>query len=56
MNIELSGTERQLLHEILSQEMTELRGQVYHAEAPRFKDELKKRKDEVQLILDKLPS
>lgn len=56
MNIELSGREKEILKEILQQELGELRRQVYHAEAPRFKDELKERQRDLQGLVAKIPS
>lgn len=54
MNIELSGREEQLLREILAEQLGTLRQQVYHAEAPRFKDQLKEREHALQDLIGKL--
>lgn len=55
MNIEISGSEGELLREILAEQMGTLRQQVYHAEAPQFKDELKQRRTRLQELINKLP-
>lgn len=54
MNIDLSGSESELLKEVLDHELGTLRQQVYHAEAPRFKDELKERQRALEGLINKL--
>jgi hypothetical protein len=56
MNIELNGSEKELLRDILVDRLGTLRQQLYHAEAPGFKDELRKQRQELQGLIDKLPS
>jgi len=55
MNIELNGPEGELLRDVLLEQMSSLRQQVYHAEAPTFKDQLKERECLLQGLIAKLP-
>lgn len=54
MNLELSGREEEILRDILSHELGELRQQSYHAEAPKFKDQLKERETALKGLISKL--
>lgn len=56
MNIEISGPEKELLVDVLKGELGELRQQVYKAESPRFKDELKGQLRMLEGLISRLPS
>lgn len=54
MNVDLSSAESEVLADVLKQWLGEMREQIYHAEAPKFKNELKQRRGVVEGVLDKL--
>lgn len=56
MNISVSGDELELLRIVLQERLGDLRQQSYHAEAPKFKDELKEQERTLKSLMGKLPS
>ena len=55
-NISVTGDELELLRIVLQERMGDLRQQSYHAEAPKFKDELKEQERTLKSLMGKLPS
>jgi len=54
MNVDFSPTESEVLIDVVKHRLGEMREQVYHADAHKFKDELKQRKGVLEGVLDKL--
>jgi hypothetical protein len=54
MILELSDAERELVIEILTGRLEELRGEVYHAAVSSYKDELKAKEVVVKDLLSRL--
>ena len=54
MNVELSSAEREFLIDVLKDRLGTMREQVYHADEPRFKDELRASKGVLESVIKKL--
>jgi hypothetical protein len=54
MNVELTGPERDLLLEILSDDLGRLKGEIYRTEAFAYKEELKAREQTLVGIIGRL--
>jgi len=54
MNVNLEPRELDVLVGIVSERLSEMREQIYHAETPRFHDQLKEAKEQLSILLDKL--
>lgn len=54
MLLELSDAERELVIEILTGRLEEMRGEVYHATVSSYKDKLKEREAMIKELLDRL--
>jgi hypothetical protein len=54
MELKLNTTERDLLEGLLSASLGNLREEVYHAEEPHYKDELKAEEEELRALLAKV--
>jgi hypothetical protein len=56
MNIDISRTEMELLHRVLSDRLSALRQEVRHTDARPFKDDLKDKEQVLKQLISKLSS
>lgn len=54
MSIQFNQKELDLILEILRSRLGTLREEIYHAEAPAFKDDLKQKKEVLQAVIGKI--
>lgn len=54
MNVELSEVEAELLKELLDIRLGELKAEIHHSRVSTFKDQLKKKKDCLLAMIEKL--
>ena len=54
MPIEFTSEEISELRQVLKDRLGELSEEIYHADAPKFRDQLKSRRTMLQMILEKL--